>query len=123
MLVDLSVVVDEIHAFAGDDCGWHLLAVLSDCPEWAGRPLQRIGFSVTVGNPPALQRWLQGSVHARERKIVASEPTTGQPPDITVDHVGSVDNAAKGDLPAAPGREAAGVRGQQAARRTSWARR
>ncbi|MEI2702187.1 MAG: hypothetical protein V9E83_07280 [Baekduia sp.] len=32
-----AVVVDEIHAFAGDDRGWHLLAVLARAGR-AGRP-------------------------------------------------------------------------------------
>jgi ATP-dependent Lhr-like helicase len=34
------VVVDEVHAFAGDDRRWHLLAVLERLTEVAGRPLQ-----------------------------------------------------------------------------------
>src|ERR1035438_173908 len=38
------VVVDEIHAFAGDDRGWHLLAVLDRIVRLAGHPLQRIGL-------------------------------------------------------------------------------
>ena len=36
-----TVVVDEVHAFAGDDRGWHLLAVLERLARLAGRPLQR----------------------------------------------------------------------------------
>lgn len=96
MFSDLrAVVVDEIHAFAGDDRGWHLLAVLERLSRVAGRPLQRIGLSATVGNPPQLLRWLQGSFHDRDRRIVAPITEAGDPPDITVDHVGSVDNAAK----------------------------
>jgi ATP-dependent Lhr-like helicase len=30
------VVIDEIHAFAGDDRGWHLLAVLERVSRLAG---------------------------------------------------------------------------------------
>lgn len=55
------VIVDEIHAFAGDDRGWHLLAVLERISRLAGRELQRIGLSATVGNPQALVDWLAGS--------------------------------------------------------------
>lgn len=55
-----AVVVDEVHAFAGDDRGWHLLAVLERLTRVAGRPLQRIGLSATVGNPDQLLTWLQG---------------------------------------------------------------
>ena len=55
-----AVVVDEVHAFAGDDRGWHLLAVLERVGAIAGRPLQRVGLSATVGNPAELLAWLQG---------------------------------------------------------------
>src|SRR5688572_29151196 len=55
------VIVDEIHAFAGDDRGWHLLAVLERITRLAGKELQRIGLSATVGNPDALNNWLAGS--------------------------------------------------------------
>ena len=46
-----AVIVDEVHAFGSGDRGWHLLAVLERLPRVAGRPLQRIGLSATVGNP------------------------------------------------------------------------
>ncbi len=36
-----TVVVVEVHAFAGDDRGWHLLALLERLSHLAGRPLQR----------------------------------------------------------------------------------
>ena len=55
------VVVDEIHAFAGDDRGWHLLSVLERISRLAGRELQRLGLSATVGNPETLVNWLAGS--------------------------------------------------------------
>ena len=56
-----AIVVDEVHAFAGDDRGWHLLAVLERLTRVTGRPIQRIGLSATVGNPDELLDWLQGS--------------------------------------------------------------
>lgn len=89
-----AVVVDEIHAFAGDDRGWHLLAVLERLSRIAGRELQRIGLSATVGNPDELLAWLQGSFRDRAHVLVA--PTVSGPatPDIIVDYVGSLDNAA-----------------------------
>ena len=46
-----AIVVDEVHAFAGDDRGWHLLAVLERLTRVTRRPIQRIGLSATVGNP------------------------------------------------------------------------
>lgn len=89
-----AVVVDEIHAFAGDDRGWHLLAVLERLSRVAERPLQRIGLSATVGNPDELLAWLQGSFHARSSAVVAPTVETPAAPDITVDYVGSLTNAA-----------------------------
>jgi ATP-dependent Lhr-like helicase len=88
-----AVVVDEIHAFAGDDRGWHLLAVLERVARCAGRDLQRIGLSATVGNPDALLRWLRGAGRAPGRVVA---PKVGAPadPQVEVDHVGSLSNAA-----------------------------
>lgn len=90
-----AVVVDEVHAFAGDDRGWHLLAVLERLSRLACRDIQRIGLSATVGNPDELLTWLQGGCTERDRRVVA--PVVDGPaarPDVTVDHVGSVPNAA-----------------------------
>ncbi|WP_446210101.1 DEAD/DEAH box helicase [Micromonospora sp. IBSANI012] len=94
-----TVVVDEVHAFAGDDRGWHLLAVLERLSRVAGRPVQRIGLSATVGNPDELLSWLQGSGQARRPARVVSPVavTTASAPagDVELDYVGSVHNAAK----------------------------
>ncbi|MEU4319435.1 DEAD/DEAH box helicase [Nocardia fluminea] len=91
-----AVVVDEVHAFAGDDRGWHLLAVLERLSRIAGRDLQRVGLSATVGNPGELLAWLQGSSGDRPRRVI-TPPTESvmQPPDLTVDYVASLPNAAK----------------------------
>src|SRR6478609_9711708 len=56
-----AVVVDEIHAFAGDDRGVHLRSLLGRLEKLTGHPIQRIGLSATVGNPDELLQWLQGS--------------------------------------------------------------
>ncbi|MEH0985863.1 DEAD/DEAH box helicase [Micromonospora sp. CPCC 205556] len=94
-----AVVVDEVHAFAGDDRGWHLLAVLERLTRVAGRPLQRIGLSATVGNPGELLTWLQGSgAGSRPAQVVAPDAVAvvDRPPpgDIELDYVGSLANAA-----------------------------
>jgi ATP-dependent Lhr-like helicase len=96
-----AVVIDEVHAFAGDDRGWHLLAVLERLTHLVGRPLQRIGLSATVGNPHELLTWLQGSsANRRPGQVVAPEMPAvtakpGPPPgDIELDYVGSLHNAA-----------------------------
>ncbi|MFC9839757.1 DEAD/DEAH box helicase [Rhodococcus sp. NPDC127530] len=89
-----AVVVDEVHAFAGDDRGWHLLAVLARLQTLLGRRLQRIGMSATVGNPDELLGWLQGAAKAPGRVISPAIPAGGVVPEITVDSVGSVENAS-----------------------------
>jgi len=99
-----AVVVDEVHAFAGDDRGWHLLAVLERLTRLTGQPLQRVGLSATVGNPGELLSWLQGSGAGRRTARVIA-PDAGLPAglaasvspaaDVQVDYVGSVDNAAR----------------------------
>lgn len=110
-----AVVVDEVHAFAGDDRGWHLLAVLERLERVTGRPIQRIGLSATVGNPAQLLHWLQGAgAESRTGQVVA--PGVQPPPasdgaghpdkaaadrlrrpagEVELDYVGSLDNAAK----------------------------
>ena len=94
------VITDEVHAFAGDDRGWHLLAVLERLARVAGRPLQRIGLSATVGNPGELLRWLQGS-GAGSRAGTVVDPSvphiavSAREAEVTLDHVGTVANAAK----------------------------
>jgi len=90
-----AVVVDEAHAFAGDDRGWHLLAVLERLAPLAGRDLQRVGLSATVGNVEELGGWLAGS-SGRPGTTVCPEGATGAAPDaeVVVDYVGSLENAA-----------------------------
>ncbi|EHR59554.1 DEAD/DEAH box helicase [Saccharomonospora cyanea] len=94
-----AIVVDEVHAFAGDDRGWHLLAVLERLTVLVQRPIQRIGLSATVGNPEHLLAWLQGAgKDSRPATVVApgvaATPNRAQDGDIELDYVGSVDNAA-----------------------------
>src|SRR6185436_10124654 len=52
-----SVIVDELHAFAADDRGWHMRSVLHRLDQYLERPLQRIGLSATVSNPQELLAW------------------------------------------------------------------
>jgi ATP-dependent helicase Lhr and Lhr-like helicase len=84
------VIVDELHAFAGDDRGWHLRAVIKRIEAYARQPIQRIGLSATVGNPDELLDWFAGS---GERHVVGSSSVTTDA-DVTIDHVGSMLNAA-----------------------------
>ena len=109
-----AVVVDEVHAFAGDDRGWHLLAVLERLERVTGRPIQRVGLSATVGNPVELLHWLQGAgAGNRAHQVVApgvhlptidgtgqgdkavTQPSHRPAGEVELDYVGSLDNAAK----------------------------
>jgi len=87
------VVVDEIHAFAGDDRGWHLLSVLERISRLAGRELQRLGLSATVGNPETLVDWLAGSCTGPRDVFLPPDGGSGEA-DVQLDYVGSLENAA-----------------------------
>jgi ATP-dependent helicase Lhr and Lhr-like helicase len=89
-----AVVIDEVHAFAGDDRGWHLLGVLSRLEHLVGRPIQRVGLSATVGNPDELLGWL--SLPGRSRRVLnpTATPTT-EAIDVQLDYVGTLANAAQ----------------------------
>jgi ATP-dependent Lhr-like helicase len=87
------VIVDEVHAFAGDDRGWHLLGVLSRIRRLCGRELQRIGLSATVGNPAELLDWLAGGCQG-EREVCHPPEGAGPEAEVQLDYVGSVHNAA-----------------------------
>ncbi|WP_262103919.1 DEAD/DEAH box helicase [Arthrobacter sp. Marseille-P9274] len=93
-----AVVIDEVHAFAGDDRGWHLLAVLERIQRLADKPLQRIGLSATLGNPDSILRWLQGSGvdNGRPSRVIVEDPiASALMPEIVLDYVGTLDNAAE----------------------------
>lgn len=86
------VIIDEVHAFAGDDRGWHLQGVLQRIEDIAGRPLQRIGLSATVGNPEELLGWVQAG---RDRPGIVIDPGGAVPEsDVQMDWVKSLENAA-----------------------------
>ncbi len=88
-----AVVVDEIHAFAGDDRGWHLLFVLERIARLAPAEPQRVGLSATVGNPDQLLDWFAGHCTGTKTAVVA--PSKGiAAPEIQIDYVGSLENAA-----------------------------
>jgi ATP-dependent Lhr-like helicase len=87
------VIVDELHAFAGDDRGWHLLSVLERLTRIAGREIQRIGLSATIGNPQELLDWLAGHCTGnRDLVVIPAASTVRQ--EVQIDYVGSLENAA-----------------------------
>src|SRR5690349_10584298 len=89
-----AVIVDEVHAFAGDDRGWHLLGVLSRIERLAGREFQRIGLSATVGNSEELLGWMAGTRKGPRQVCYPPEAATATAAEVRLDHVGSLHNAA-----------------------------
>ena len=98
-----AVVVDEIHAFAGDDRGWHLLGLLQRLRQLLGEPVQRVGLSATVGNPRELLDWLTAGCDRKGVVVAPAAPQSGDPTvshsspsggTIVLDHVESLGNAA-----------------------------
>lgn len=91
-----ALIADEVHAFAASDRGWHLVAVVERLQRLCGQRIQRIGLSATLGNPDDVLRWLQGSNAAAgaPARVVIGEGSLAVDPEVTLDFVGSVDNAA-----------------------------
>lgn len=87
------VVVDEVHSFAAADRGWHMLAVLERLTRLAGRELQRVGLSATVGDPEALIRWLTPT-GTKSRIVLNPSGNETARPEVTLDYVGNLPNAA-----------------------------
>jgi ATP-dependent helicase Lhr and Lhr-like helicase len=85
-----TVIVDELHAFAGDDRGWHLRAVLHRIERYTAVRPQRIGLSATVGNPEDLLRWFSSSPDAT--LVGDAAPPKGG--NLVIDFVESLEGAA-----------------------------
>jgi len=86
------VVIDELHAFAGDDRGWHVLALLERIRAISGIEMQRIGLSATVGDPQSLLDWLAGHCEGASELVSITAPPAEI--DLSIDYVGSLENAA-----------------------------
>ena len=65
-----TIIVDEVHALAGDKRGAHLSLSLERLDDLLDTPAQRIGLSATVRPRDAVARFLGG---ARPVKVVATE--------------------------------------------------
>lgn len=88
-----AIVIDEIHAFAGDDRGTHLLCLIERLTAQSRHPIQRIGLSATVGNPEELLSWLTCHKDPEARKLV-SIPANQAQTEVKIDYVGNLENAA-----------------------------
>jgi len=78
-------VVDEIHAFAGDDRGAHLVAVLERLQTYSEHDIQRIGLSATVGDPEGILAWQQGS--SLRPGMIIDPPRPPSPKLIEIDAI------------------------------------
>jgi ATP-dependent Lhr-like helicase len=76
------VVIDEVHALAGQDRGAHLMAVLQRLSQYSSHDLQRIGLSATVGNPEDILTWLAGS--SKRPRIIVDPPKKPQSRDLRI---------------------------------------
>jgi ATP-dependent Lhr-like helicase len=83
------VIADELHAFAADDRGWHMRAVLHRLQQYVPQEMQRLGLSATVSNPDQLLNWFAPS---GVRKVVGTASVSTDA-DVTIDYVGSLANA------------------------------
>jgi ATP-dependent Lhr-like helicase len=88
-----AVVIDEVHAFVGDDRGGHLSAVLERLSRFCGRDVQRVALSATVGNPADILRWAAGS--SRRDGVVVDPGGAGKKAELALDYVATLPNAAK----------------------------
>lgn len=89
-----TIIIDEVHAFAADDRGAHLVSLLERLTTFCGRDIQRIGLSATVGNPQVIGRWLQGSSRREFRLVDPPRPTPVR--DLSIDYAEDIDHAARG---------------------------
>lgn len=88
-----AVIIDEVHAFAGDDRGWHLLAVLERIAKLAGHQPQRIGLSATIGNPEDILAWMTRE-HSSAARVISPAVSATVEAEVQLDYVGSIENAA-----------------------------
>lgn len=89
-----AVVIDEVHAFAGDDRGAHLAAILERLVVLCERDVQRIGLSATVGNPLVIGDWLRGSSKRAFRLV--DPPKAKAARDLHIDYCDDLAQAALG---------------------------
>ena len=76
------VIIDEVHALAGDDRGAHLMSVIERLVTLTGADIQRVGLSATVGNPEEILKWISGT--SKRAGSVIDPPTKPAPKDLRV---------------------------------------
>ncbi len=71
---------DEIHAFAGDDRGWHLLFLLNRWSKSLNASISASGSLATVGNPSDLMDWLTIDCQPQNERICPWKVKSGARP-------------------------------------------
>ena len=81
------------------------------CGSKRGRDVQRVGLSATVGNPGDILRWVAGS--SRRAGVVVDPGGSRETPEIAIDWVATMDNAAKmiAQMTQTPSTESSGATG------------
>jgi ATP-dependent Lhr-like helicase len=69
------IIIDELHAFVESGRGVHMRVLLDRIDRLAGRKVQRIGVSATVGNADEILSWFSGHRNGRALVQVAPIPT------------------------------------------------
>ena len=68
------IIIDELHAFIESDRGVQMRVLLDRLDRVAGKKLQRIGLSATLGNPREILTWLAGKRHGEFLVQVPAPP-------------------------------------------------
>lgn len=98
------LIIDEIHAFATDDRGAHLMALLERIQRVSETDVQRIGLSATVGNPEDLAIWMQGT--SKRGWTIVDPPKSPARRKIAIHYVeGDPEETAASAVPLAHGRK------------------
>ena len=92
-----AVVIDELHAFAGDDRGWHLLSVFSRIQRLAGVICNGSVCPRPSATRPRCWRGFRPG-RSENGKSFHRNPSTRQSPDVQLDYVGSLAECGQGDL-------------------------
>ena len=88
-----AVVIDEIHAFVGDDRGGHLSAILERLSRYCENDVQRIGLSATVGNPDEIAAWTAGG--SKRECVVVDPGGASATARVHLDYVANLENATR----------------------------
>ena len=73
--------------------GWYLLAVLERIARLAGREVQRVGLSATLGNPEEILAWMTRGTPKSSRVLSPRQHLLEA--EVQLDYVGSIENAAR----------------------------